>query len=44
MDGIICYTPYLPEGEERDISFLELLFNLPLYKASLSFPKQHIMV
>ena len=27
MDGIICYTPYLPEGEERDISFLELLLD-----------------
>ena len=27
MDGIICYTPYLPEGKERDISFLELLLD-----------------
>ncbi len=27
MNGIICYTSYLPEGEERDITFSELLLN-----------------
>lgn len=27
MDEIVCYTPYLPEGEERNISFIELLLD-----------------
>lgn len=27
MDEIICYTSYLPEGEERSIDFMELLLD-----------------
>jgi len=27
MDEIICYTSYLPAGEEKSINFMELLLD-----------------
>lgn len=27
MDEIICYTPYIPEGDEKIISFMDILLN-----------------
>lgn len=40
MYEIICYTTYLPEGSEQNLSFLELLLDENWASAGISFPEE----
>ncbi len=39
MNEIICHTPHLAEGEELNISFMDLLLNDTLAEGELQFPE-----
>ena len=40
MDEIICYTGYVPYGEEREITFMELLLDDNLANGELECPEK----
>lgn len=40
MHNIICYTTYLPEGTEQNISFLELLLDENLSNGKIVCPEE----